>query len=209
MAAQADQAGLRRVVGRDPAARPQARERADEDQAAAGRQQRHRATRHEEVRAQVDLEDLVPDLGRGALEAHAAGDADVAHHAVDAAERLVRLVDEALAVVRLRHVGDDPHRTPALLLDQGDGLVGGLGADVDDGDSGALARGEHRGRLAVAGRRVGVVVGHAARADHDDALALQAPAAGRGALRLGRKLGPLGLPAHRGEYAPPGIRPVV
>src|SRR5205807_9925044 len=48
------------------------------------------------------------------LQAHAAGDADVEHHAVQAAEGLGGLVDQPIAVGGLADVGDDPDRAAAL-----------------------------------------------------------------------------------------------
>ena len=129
------------------------------------------------------------------LQAHAAGDADVEHHAVQAAEGLGGLVDQPIAVGGLADVGYDPDRAAALALDERHRLVGRVGAHVDDRHGGALARGEDGDRLTVAGRRVGVVVGEPSSADDEHAPALESPTAGRLAARLRRHGDLVGLVA--------------
>ena len=125
--------------------------------------------------------DLVPGVRLDALEPEPAeADPDVEDDAVEAAQRLLRHADDALAVLRVGDVGDDRRRR---LADELGGLLRRRLVAVHDGDPRALDGRQHADGLAVAGRRVGVAVAQPAAPDDEHAPALQPPRDVDGPLR--------------------------
>jgi hypothetical protein len=109
------------------------------------------------VRPYVDREDVVPQLGCGALESLTFAESDVGHHAVETAKSLMRFADEPLARIRVPNIGDDGNRGGPLLRAEIGGGSGGCFVHIDARHAGSFARTQHCDGTAIAdgGLRIG------------------------------------------------------
>jgi len=182
--AQPDDPGLRRVVGRETAARLQTGHRADEQDRPTLAHLGQQPSRDDEMRAQVHRKGRVPVRTRRPAQADPASDPDVEHQPVHGANGR----SQQEASVLGRDVADD-HLALALLLgDHRHGLGRRIAVAVSAQHGCALAGSQHRDRPPVADRRVRVGRRLGASTDHEDAPA--------GQTRL----------AHRSKPGTPGSR---
>ena len=98
---------------------------------------------------EVDLHDPVPGLQAGVHRAADLGNADVVVQHVDAAPEIEAARDHGLDLIGFRDIDGLRFRGAALGLDQTQGLFCRGGIAVDAEHLGALAREDHRRRLAV------------------------------------------------------------
>jgi hypothetical protein len=126
----------------------------------------------EHRRPDVHRHDALPGLeihGRGT--SAAAGQGNVVHHSVEAAQRAGSFLDTARAVGFARQVADHRDTLTAGLADQADGRRRPFGGYVGYRDPGALAREENGDRLTDTEQ---VTTGHRASAGDERPLAGQA-----------------------------------
>jgi hypothetical protein len=164
---EADQRVLARRVTGSLGHAGESREARDGDDESFGSlevRQRQRGEPH--GREIVHLEQALEDLEIGnRVEAAPHGDARIVDHDVDAAERLHRLADEPLAVLRVRDVGRDREGFPA----------GGTTLACERFETRCVARGDHQSRTAR-GERQGERTSDALRgAREHDSLARDFP----------------------------------
>jgi len=98
---------------------------------------------------------------RGIDDGAASADPDIVVQEVEPAEPGECGIDDRAALRLVGHVGDERHGDAALSCDHRDGLVGGLGHDVDDQHASSGARQEDRRGAAIAD----AVIGRAAAGD--------------------------------------------
>jgi len=117
----------------------EARHRSDVDDAALALLQ-HLARgglRAEEHAVEVDVDDIVPVLPAHLLGRRPSDDSRVIHQDVGAAQRVVDVVHHGGYLLRIGHIAFDGDGLDAQLGDLGGRLLGSLGVDVRNGDSGS------------------------------------------------------------------------
>jgi len=187
LVAAADGFGGNTLISHETLARAKPAHRPDEHDAGARWELRQRPPGHQEVRAQVDREHVVPDLRGCPLELDPGSDTHVEHDAVDSPQDVGSLINQALTGVGVSDIGHDTGRGAPTAFDQANGFLRSVGDDVDDGDRGPLSGGKHRDRLTVARWASGVTNPPAAAADHHDPAAGEAGSPVRGSCGRGRK----------------------
>jgi hypothetical protein len=127
---------------------------------------------------QVDRERIVPLLEVNPVEAERADpDADIEHHAVEAAETIHRLIDHPVHIVFARDVGFDRKGLASIGRNALDGVIGAGAVQIGDRDMGPFPRKQQRHRPAVSDGISGGVERPLPPADDQNLAALKPPAA--------------------------------